>query len=173
MLRSVLERRLMKRAITLDAEQAARERAEAEPVIETEIARLVSAGLVDDARFAEMKSRAGLEKGMGSRRILRDLERKGVDSDTAIDALKEAQREVTGTLGRDLMDEDVARSAEWEAATIFARKKRIGPFRTAPDAEDYDTRRKIWAREAGKMARAGFGVDLIREILAADPEDLD
>ena len=171
MLRDVLSRRLEKRLHDMAPEDAAREREEAENAIEAEISRLVSAGIIDDARFAEMKARSGLSRGQGTRRILQDLVRKGVSSDVAEEAMKEARRETTGTLGRDTSDEDVAEAAEWEAAETFARKKRIGPYREADSPESFAERHKLWTREAGKMARAGFDFELIRQILDREPEE--
>lgn len=172
MLREVLGRRLQNRLVQLSEDEALAERQEAEPLIEGEVARMVRLGLVDDARFAEMKARAWLSAGRGGRRIMMDLLRKGVDRDVAEEAMAEAAREVTGTLGRsDVDDDEIARSAEWEAAETFARKRRIGPFRSAPMPEDYPGRQKIWRREASAMARAGFDLDLIRQVLDREPGD--
>lgn len=170
MLRAVLERRLARRARDLDPEAAERERLQAETLFSAEIARLVAAGLIDDARYAEMKIRVGLGKGIGSRKIAMDLATKGVDPQTVEDAFREARREIVGALGRDVDDAEVARSAEWEAAETFARKKRIGRFRDKPLAQDFPERQKTWRREAGRMARAGFDPDLIRQILDQEPE---
>ena len=66
---------------------------------------------------------------------------------------------------------DVLRAAEVEAAETFARKKRFGPYRVQPLPEDSSSRAKVWRREAGAMARAGFGVDTIRRVLDQEPDD--
>ena len=172
MLREVLRRRQMRRSHELDAEEGLAESEAAEALIETEVARLVASGLIDDARYAESKARGDLSRGRGARRILMDLALKGVDKDVAADALKEASRDVTGTLGRSDMDDDeIARNAEWEAAETFARKKRFGPYRSAAMPDDYASAQKIWRREAASMARQGFGLDLIRQIIDREPDD--
>lgn len=173
MLRSVLERRLARRLYGMPAEEAERERDAASPLIDAEIERLARAGFIDDRRFAEMKARSWLSAGRGARRILMDLKQKGIDDDAAQDALMAASREITGIASDDVDTQDVVVSAEWEAADAFAQKKRVGKYRTKPFPEDRKERAKIWRREAAAMARAGFGIDMIRQVLDEEPEDDD
>lgn len=168
MLRNTLERRLQRRLRELDPDAAAEEQATALPLIEAEIQRLQAAGLIDDARYAEMKARSGLGSGRGARRILRDLGQKGIESTAARDALLEAAREVVGKV--DDPSEALA-AAELESAEVFARKRRLGPYRRDPLPEASAERSRIWRREAGAMARAGFGVDTIRRVLDREPEE--
>jgi regulatory protein len=170
MLRAVLERRLQRRLRSLDPEAAATERAAALPLIEAEVARLEAAGVIQDARYAEMKARAALSTGRGTRRILRDLGRKGVDAATAREALVDAAREVAGDTEGDGEAAEVLRDAEIEAAEVFARKRRLGPFRAEPLPDGWAERSKVWRREAGAMARAGFEPDVIRRVLDREPE---
>lgn len=171
MLRSVLERRLARRLSAIEAEEAAREREEAADLIEAEIERLVRAGFIDDRRYAEMKARSWLSSGRGSRRILMDLKQKGISDDLAQDALAEASREITGMRDEGADVEDAVVSAEWEAAEAFAQKKRVGKYRRNPMPEDRTERAKLWRREASAMARAGFGIDMIRQILDEEPDE--
>jgi len=173
MLRSVLERRLSRRLYGMEAEEAERERDAANPLIDAEVKRLARAGFIDDRRFAEMKARSWLNAGRGSRRILMDLKQKGIDDDTAQDALMEASREITGMRSDEVDAQDAVVSAEWEAADAFAQKKRVGKYRTKAFPEDRKERAKIWRREAAAMARAGFGIDMIRQVLDEEPEDDD
>lgn len=170
MLRAVLERRLQRRLRGLDPEAAAEERAAALPLIEAEVTRLETAGLIQDARFAGMKARAALASGRGARRILRDLGQKGVAEGTARAALLEAAREALGDHDSASEPSEVLGAAELEAAESFARKKRLGPYRRDPLPEPWSERSKVWRREAGAMARAGFGVDVIRRVLDREPE---
>lgn len=171
MLRDCLERRLEKRLRSLDPEEAMREAAQARDLIAAEIKRLVSAGLISDSRYAEMKVRSGLGAGRGRRRIMMDLASKSIAKDVAEAALLEASRELTGTLGRDDVDDnEVEASAEWEAAETFARKKRYGPYRSEELPDDRVAAMKIWRKEASAMARRGFGFDIIRGILDREPD---
>jgi regulatory protein len=171
MLRAVLERRLLRRLRSLDPEAAEEERAAALPLIEAEVERLTAAGVIDDARYAEMKARAGLASGRGTRRILRDLGQKGVGGETAQAALLGAAREMTDEVSGTAEATEVLGAAELEAAEVFARKRRFGPYRTEPLPEGWAERSKVWRREAGAMARAGFGVDTIRKVLDREPEE--
>lgn len=172
MLRDVLNRRQMRRNMELCPEDATIESNAAEPLIEAQIERLVGAGLIDDERFAESRARTEFQKGRGARKILNDLALKGVDRAIAQDAISTAARELTGTVGKEsVLDQDVESAAEWEAADTYARKKKFGPYRTSPMPEDYDLAGKLWRREASSMARQGFGVDIIRQIIERDPED--
>lgn len=168
MLRAVLERRLQRRLRSLAPEAAREERAEVMPLIEAEVARLQAAGLIDDARFAEMKARSGLARGRGGRRILRELGRKGVGAEVAGEGLLSAAREALGE-DDDADRFEVLRGADREAALAFAEKRKLGPFRRVPLPEDRTGRMKAWRREAAAMARAGFQVDVIREVLDREP----
>ena len=171
MLRAVLERRLLRRLRALDPEAADEERMAALPLIEAEVERLTAAGVVDDARYAEMKARTGLARGRGTRRILRDLGQKGVTGTTAQEALLGAARELTDEVSGTAEATEVLGAAELEAAEVFARKKRFGPYRTEPLPEAWAEKSRVWRREAGAMARAGFGVDTIRKVLDREPEE--
>lgn len=171
MLRQVLERRLLRRLRTLDPEVAAAERDAVLPLIEAEIERLLAAGVIEDARFAEMKARSALASGRGVRRILRDLGQKGVAGPAAQEALLGAAREVAGVFEEGAEPTEVLRAAEIEAAEVFARKRRLGPHRAAPLPEAWADRSKVWRREAAAMARAGFGVDTIRLVLDREPDE--
>lgn len=168
MLREVLERRLMRRLRALGPEEAAAERAAAIPLIEAEIARLAGAGALDDRRYAEMKARSALATGRGARRILRDLDRKGVDPGTARDALLGAAREAVREPDEAADASEALVRAELEAAHVLARKRRFGPYRAEPLPEPWAERSRIWRREAGAMARAGFGVEVIRRVLGGE-----
>jgi regulatory protein len=170
MLRTMLTNRLRRRAFTQDAEAAEIEKIEAEELFEAEIVRLVGLGVINDARYAEGRARSWLGQGRAQRRILMELARKGIDSDIAQEAILSAARETTGQYSEDFQDEIVAEAAEWEAAETLARKRRIGPYRTTLAPQTRDEVAKLWRREAGKMARAGFGMDIICQILNRKPD---
>lgn len=177
MLRDVLERR-HKRA-SLKRSQASHEAPEDQDAqvslwIEAEIARLVGLGLINDARYAEMKARAALSAGKGLRAIMLDLTRRGVDAQIVEAAVTEASRELTGAWASDPDSEDVAalrEDAEAQSIDACMRKKRIGPYRGAALPQDWKEARKIWAREAAALARRGFSVDLIRSALERAPDE--
>ncbi|MDR1827284.1 MAG: recombination regulator RecX [Methylobacteriaceae bacterium] len=98
-------------------------------------------GLINDRSFAETKISALKARGTSTRRIRQKLAFGGVDRDTI--------RETT---------ED---SDDSEAARLFARRKKLGPYRGAGTDDTPEQHRKDYA----KMARAGFSPDIIREVL--------
>jgi len=168
MLRAVLVRRLRRRLP--HAKNPAQEEAEAMEAIETIVEKFAKAGVIDNARFAEMKARSGLTRGRGARRIATELTQKGIEGEAARAAIVSAARERLGVDADGMDDEDALREAEFASAEDFALKKRIGRHRVKPLPEDYAGRQKEWAREARKMASAGFGFDVIRQVLDQDPE---
>jgi regulatory protein len=146
----VLERRIERwaRRAADDAPDGVAGQAEtARAAAQTVVARLVAAGAVNDAAYAESRARSLLRAGRSRRAAAAQLAAKGVDAATARSALPE--------------DAD----SELAAALVLARKRRIGPFRTgaAPDAAGL-------YRELGMLARAGFPQDLARRALAMDAE---
>lgn len=106
-------------------------------------ARLVQAGAVDDALFAQARARRLQGSGRSARATLAHLSAKGVAAETARAAL--AHEDMPG---------------EFTAALILCRKRRFGPFATAtPEPE---LRRKWLA----SLARAGFSGEVARRALA-------
>lgn len=106
-------------------------------------ARLVQAGAVDDALFAQARARRLQGSGRSARATLAHLSAKGVAAETARAAL--AQQDMPG---------------EFTAALILCRKRRFGPFATA--TLEPELRRKWLA----SLARAGFSGEVARRALA-------
>ncbi|WP_424933529.1 regulatory protein RecX [Amaricoccus macauensis] len=178
MVRALLRRRANSWLRLLDEGEREAAADEASRIIEAEVSRLVAKRYVDDARFARMKVRSGLASGKGIARIARELGQKGLGAEELEDGLAKGTasfvEDRSSLLAPEESEPDPAemrREAEQEAARIFARKKRIGPWRKAPLPEDFKEARKIWNREAGAMARAGYSFDLIREILDGEPKE--
>ena len=181
MLRDVLERRHKRASIAGSpamnegaGESREQEEEQVRGWIEAEIARLIGLDLINDARYAEMKARAGLSSGKGLRSITMDLTRRGVEAQIVERAVIEATREMTGAWAADPEAEDVAelrKDVEAQAIETCMRKKRIGPYRGVPLPQDWKEARKIWAREAAALARRGFSVDLIRSALERVPDE--
>jgi regulatory protein len=114
---------------------------DAEPSIGPLVAQMAGLGYVNDRQFAEMRAAALVRRGYGRRRIDADLRFAGIGDDDLAAAAPS--------------DDDEAR----EAALVFARRKRIGPF--GKDALDPIARRRAFAA----MVRAGHPLDIIKEIL--------
>jgi regulatory protein len=150
-LRRVLLRRI-RRAQMLGVEpaqaDAARDR------VETLIARLLASGILDDRRFAEAQAESLQRRGTSRRRIRQHLAAKGLERDFVDEAVG-------------AIDPDGATS-ELVAACVLVRRRRLGPYRAA------GTRRDFRQKDLAALARAGFSLDVARQVLAArDPEALD
>jgi regulatory protein len=112
-----------------------------------EVARaLAAARAVDDAAFAASRARRLLRGGRSPRATLAHLREKGVDAETAAAAIPEDDR------------------TELAAALAFCRRRRIGPFAAARDAEA--DRRALAA-----LARAGFAHAAAVAALGLAPEE--
>jgi regulatory protein len=133
--RRVLERRIDRwaRAATEDADSVAARTASLKQEARAIAARLVAAGLVNDAEYAQSRAAGLLRSGRSRRAVAVRLAAKGVAEDLARAVLP------------DDPDSDLA------AALVLARKRRIGPFRRG-DSPDMAGKR----RELAILARAGF-----------------
>ena len=121
-----------------DPEVVAADIAGCREFIEGIIARFREVGLINDAAYAKSRARSLSRSGRSRRAIASHLAAKGVDQETAREALPN--------------DAEI----ELAAALTFARKRRIGPYaREAPD--DRDLARKAKQKALAAMGRAGFG----------------
>ena len=134
-LRRVLTRRVRRRA------------PEAVPVagalIDALVARYRESGLLDDAAYASARVQSLHRRGESMRAMRSRLAAKGVPAADVADAVLGLQTAAP--------DSDLA------AACIFARRRRLGPFRRA--TADH-------ARELGAFARAGFSRRVAEAVLA-------
>lgn len=108
---------------------------------------LATIGAVNDAAYAESRARSLTRAGRSRRAVAAHLAAKGVDAETARDALPDDPE------------------AELTAALRQARRKRIGPFAAAE--ADAPTHMKHLAT----LARAGFSQDIARRALAMPRPD--
>ena len=151
-LRRVLRRRVSK-ARLLDAPVMDN----VDEAIEAVVQKFVSAGLLDDTAFAQTKARSLHRRGLSGRLTRQRLQVAGVGRED-VDKAMEALDEELGT--------DPARR-ELQAALAFARRRRLGPWRT----KDREANKP---RDLASMARAGFAYELARRVIEAnDPESLD
>jgi regulatory protein len=111
-------------------------------------ARLVAAGLVDDAVYARTRAAGLMRSGRSRRAIGARLAAKGVTAEVARSAM--------------LDDPD----SELDAALVLARKRRIGPFRRG-DTPDLAGKR----REIAMLARAGFPQPVAARALAMETDE--
>ncbi|GLS78089.1 hypothetical protein GCM10007904_34260 [Oharaeibacter diazotrophicus] len=156
-LRRVLTRRLDRWA-RLDAAEAERaegrasdrrnaeERAEAARLVDGVVAHCAALGLVDDRAFAGTKVAVAGRKGHSRRRTAATLAARGVDAEVAAAAITDGG------------------SDELVLAAVFARRRRLGPFRLRPAADPVAADR----RDLAALCRAGHPPSLARRVLALD-----
>jgi regulatory protein len=114
-------------------------------VVSEVIERLTTAGFLDDDAFARQFTRAKAGAGsMSKRRIEQELGRRGIDRGAAREAVAE-------TFAEEGVDEESSIQA-------VAEKK----LRTLSKVDDQTRRRRLY----GFLARRGFDVDAIREVVA-------
>jgi regulatory protein len=117
------------------------------PETEALIERLCELGYINDAQFAEARSRALVRRGFGRRRLDDDLRSAGID-------VQDAQ-----------LAREFAELSDFESAENFARRKRIGPFANEPATPE----RKHKQLQA--FLRAGHSFDLAKRFVNAEPEE--
>jgi regulatory protein len=150
MLRRTLLRRVEKRARAREEEPAA-----FAEMVEATVARAVSAGLVDDARFARARLATLRRRGASARGASAKLAATGVPRDEIAAAMAAERAEAA---------EDPA-AIEAEAARAYAKRRRLGPFRPP------ETRAAHRERDLAALARAGFPYALARRTLEAEDEE--
>ena len=119
------------------------------------ITKFVKSGLLNDPVYARSIVNSQRRAGKSLRTIQGYLRSKGLSSEVTEQAIQEFNED---------RDKDPAQ-IEYESAMIFARKKRLGPFRTS---EEYDTQ-----KELGRLARAGYSYDTARRVLEKSLTDED
>ncbi|MCJ2058585.1 RecX family transcriptional regulator [Methylobacterium sp. J-048] len=153
MLRRTLARRVDKRARLRGEDPAP-----FAEMIDATVARAVSAGLVDDVRFADARLATLRRRGTSSRGAAAKLAAKGVPRDV-VEAAMRAEREA--------VPDAEAADIELQAALAYAKRRRLGTHRRP------DTRALHRDRDLGALARAGFSYDLARRVVDADPDEPD
>lgn len=144
-------RRHFVRKITRSTREHATDAAVLTEALDEMLTRLVSGGTINDTRVAENLIRSGRSRGWAERRI----------------KLASASKGIGRALIDDLMRTSEDAGTDRAAAMLLARRRRLGPWRTADDSPEL--RRK----ELAILARAGFGYAIAREVVGAALDDLD
>jgi regulatory protein len=158
--RRVLENRLRRAAMqnAVFAADRAAQKALRE-AIEKLVEKYKTAGVLNDAAYAEMKIGSLRRSGGSARRISQKLQVKGVKAPIIAAAFEEeVEREGEGR--------------ERKAALLFAKKKGLGPYRKEGARKKLDEAAQK-KKDIAAFLRAGFSYDLVKEVLGADPEDVD
>lgn len=117
---------------------------------------LVRTGLVDDRRLAESRTRTLRARGKSTRAVRESLRLKGVPRELAeavlVGPTEEGERPST-----EAVDE--------ESAWRLAKRKRLGPYRSA------EARAEHRAKDLAALGRAGFSFAIARRIVDGEPPD--
>lgn len=137
-------RRVLARKITMSCRYHGDDAALHAAALDDVIDRCISAGLVDDRRFAEARAATLRRKGQSRRAVEAKLAAKGV--------------------ARELAEETSASQPDDEraAARIAARRRRLGPWRR--DEERAASRQK----DLAALARLGFDYATARAVIDGD-----
>lgn len=119
------------------------------------IAKFQDWGLLDDKAYLKGMVTSYRRRGMASRQIEAKLRQKGLPTDEIIAAITKYDQEE--------LEEDT--DGEFHAATLFARKKRLGPYDVAA--------RHTPEKTLATFARAGFSYDIAKKILEKNKDELD
>ncbi len=144
-------RKVLQRKVDRSLRSYGGDSTEAQGWIEALTRRLIETGLLDDRQFAAARARALFRRGASAGRIRYLLQTKGVARSDIDDAL--------GDLN------DMAGEPELAAALIYARRRRIGPFRLSEERSSFRQ------RDLASLSRQGFGYDLARRVV--DCQELD
>ncbi|RKH66135.1 regulatory protein RecX [Corallococcus aberystwythensis] len=147
---SQLKRVLMRR-VDRSVKFHGTDRAEAVGWVDALAEKLIRNGLVNDRTYAETRVHSLRASGRSARVITQKLRMKGVAAELVQEKLAEATQDVS----------------EDAAALIWARKKRLGPYR-----RDLSTRADHRQKDLAALARAGFSFAIAKRIIDGNADDL-
>lgn len=146
-------RRVLMRRVARSAEAHGTDPADGAALVDALVARYQKSGLLDDATYASLRAESLHRQGASRRMTRAKLSAKGVDAETIDQALE--------TLTESVPEPDLA------AACNYARRRRLGPWRT----RNRDAHRD---RDLAALGRQGFGYEIARQVVdAADREALE
>ncbi|WP_208985681.1 regulatory protein RecX [Pseudovibrio sp. Ad26] len=133
-------RRVLKRKIDKRAREADEDPHEFYELIEPVVTFCRDHKFVDDLQFAQSKIRSATVKGKSKSRIKLELNSKGVSGEDIQTAFEDENHD------------------DQRAAIAYAKRRRLGPWRTKPKEERRD-------KELGSLIRSGFPYSLAQKII--------
>ena len=144
-------RRVLMRRVARAARHHGDDPAEGAALVAALVAGFCASGLIDDARFAENRSRSLHRRGRPARAIRQTLAAKGVGDEEIAAALADLAEE-TGAAG------------DRAASRHYVRRRRLGPWRPP---EERAARRD---KDLAALARAGFSWGVAQAALDEDAD---
>ncbi len=147
-------RRVLLRRVDRAARAHGDDPAEGAVLVAELVARYQAAGLLDDQRYAEAKSRSLLRRGRSPRAIRQDLARRGVAGALIDVVLRGLETDLAGD----------AATLDRAAAEAYARRRRLGPFRPP------ELRAQYRDRDMAALGRAGFSREIAWTVIEGEAE---
>ncbi|WP_198946828.1 regulatory protein RecX [Kiloniella majae] len=141
-------RRYLMRKVNLSAKEHGTIPQEGAEIIEGLISKFRDLNFLNDERYAEGRSGSLHRKGMSLRAIRQDLSLKGVPEEFVNKAI-------------DLIQEE-SNNPDLEAAISYARRRRLGPYRTD------DKREERRDKDLAALGRKGFSFAIAERVILAD-----
>lgn len=131
-------------------------------LIEALLERYQRSGVLDDLRYATHRVDALRRRGTSTRAIRQKLAHKGVPEATVVQAFENEELR-----GDD--DDTETRDPDLVAAKNYAKRRRLGPYRSAQKTENASERKQ---KDLATLARAGFSYAVASAALRLDdPSD--
>lgn len=115
--------------------------------MEQVLSKLTRLGYLDDSRYALAKAGALRARGGSTMKVKAGLAAKGVDKELIEQALSQLAEQGDG--------------GDLEAAFIYARKRRLGPFRVTAKQDSRD-------RDLAALGRAGFSWAIAKQVIETE-----
>jgi regulatory protein len=141
-------RRVLLRKVARSAAHYGYDPAPMKPVVDALVAKYTASGAVNDALYAESQTRSLRRRGGSARIIVQKLSAKGVPADIVAETASSLREE----------------GGDAAAAMRLAKRRRLGPFRTANRAENRQ-------KDMAALGRAGFEYQVASTIV--DAEDVE
>ncbi|MEZ4323241.1 MAG: regulatory protein RecX [Myxococcota bacterium] len=139
-------RRLLMNRVRKSIEHHGGDETEMAGWVDSVLDSMVQQGLLNDTAWAESRLNGLMRRGLSERAIRANLRAKLVPAELIDRLLKDAEPDPV------------------QSAVLFARKRRIGPFREHGREASRD-------KDLGKLARGGFPFDIVRTVLDMDPDE--
>jgi len=139
---------------------------ECEAMVDKLVIKLQELELLNDAAYTRGVVTSFRRRGLSKRTILTKMKLKGISAEDTLNALETYERE-------NLRNPE---EAEMIAALTMARKKALGPFIRADrvkDDMDDEERKKQLDKAMAKLARGGFGYNIVRRVFDMDFKEAD
>lgn len=142
-------KRVLSRRINRSLAVHGGDKAQALQWLDALVEKLVRNGLMNDQAYAQSRATSLRAGGRSTRVIVQKLRLKGVSAELTAQKTREAAASIS----------------EEQAALIWARKKRLGPF-----ARDPSVRKERRQKDLASLARAGFSFGIARKVIDGEGE---